>query len=96
MGGRVLCGKTAGGCMGVLEVEAFMNPFIARTSYDKTYSVNYTRRGLKHVYRNHKEAAAKSCKLYGYYNQCLEGHEFYVCKACLDSEDFGLLALQVL
>lgn len=92
----MFCGKTSGGCVGVLEIENFMRPFTDRLDKHYEYSVHYTRRGLKSVFKEFREAAARSCKMYGYYNQYTKGWRFNVCKACLDSEDFGLLALQVL
>lgn len=96
LGGRVFCGKTAGGCIGLLEVENFLRPFTDSLDKQWEYSVHFTRRGLKHVFKDGKEAAARSCKMYGYYNQYTKGWRFNVCKACLGSEDFGLLALKVL
>lgn len=93
MGARVLCGKPAGSTTGVMSLTNFMAPFCDHTHPEAYYNIHYTRKGIKHAYKDRREAAAKSCKMYGYYCQYLDGWEFTVCKECLGSADFALLAL---
>ena len=93
MGADVLCGRPAGSCIGVMAVENFLGRMECGVYNDQAYSIYYTRKGLKFVHDDFREGAAKSCKMYGYYNQYLEGCQFQVCKECLDSEEFGIMVL---
>lgn len=89
----MFCGRTAGECLGVMSSANFFSPVRLDTYCDETYSVYLTRKGLKFVSKDYRDAAARSCKMYGYYCEHLEGCQFRVCKACKDSEEFAMLAL---
>lgn len=95
MGEKVFCGKTAGSTFGVIVSHAFFGWGSVDTDVwsEVNYIIHLTRKGLKTIGTDYREEAARSIKSYGYYSRYLEGNEFKVCKKCLGSEEFGMLAL---
>lgn len=97
LGSTVLCGVTAGTTMGVLTSHNFMQPTIqTKLEPEGYYTVHLTRKGLRTISEDYRAAAASSIKMYGYYSTYFDGCQFNVCKKCLNSEEFGLLALATL
>lgn len=95
-GAPVLCGKTAGSTHGVMASKSmFWLDGLCYMDTDKEawYSVYLTRRGIKACSQDFREIAADSIKVHGYYNSYRKGNDFTLCQECLESEDFGLLAL---
>ena len=95
-GSPVLCGKTAGSTHGVMESKTlFWLHGGPELSPDKEawYSVNLTKAGIRACGMDYREVASESVKMYGYYCIYKRGEEFTLCQECLESEDFGLLAL---
>lgn len=83
--------------MGVMTSHNFMQPTIhIELDHEGYYTVHLTRKGLNAISEDYKEAAHSSIKMYGYYSTYFDGYQFNVCKKCLDSEEFGLLALATL
>lgn len=93
-GAEVLCGKIAGSTKGVLTVRNFLQPEIStELNSEAYYSIYLTRKGADFM---GDTAFRQAIKIYGYWGVYLDGWQFKVCKKCLDSEEFGLLALATL
>lgn len=95
-GAEVLCGKIAGSTHGVMSTKSlFWLGGFCSTSPDEmiSYCVNLTKAGIESCSLGFREVASDSIRMYGYYNSYRYGNTFTICKECLESEDFGLLAL---
>lgn len=95
-GAEVLCGKTAGSTHGVMPTEGLFwlgGSCVLQPESEYSYSVYLTKKGIKCLSLDFREVARDSIKMYGYYNSYRYGNTFKLCKECLESEEFGLLAL---
>lgn len=95
LGAEVLCGKIAGSTHGVMSTKSlfWLGGCELELHEEYSYSVHLTKKGIEACSLDFREVAKDSIKMYGYYNSYRYGNTFSICKDCLESEDFGLLAL---
>lgn len=86
-----LCYKMIGSTDGFITVRDALIPMHTRDHRDKLYHVSFTRKGLKSL-----DEDTHVSKYGEYYESHQEDTMFCICKHCLDSSEFGMLALKEL
>ena len=89
-GNNTLCGKIIGATNGIIPLHNFINP-IRQKDRERIYEVFFTKKGYD--WARNRSPDFHLYKDRGYWQGYLKGYEFKLCPSCMDSEEFGLMAL---